>query len=332
LLSLERFDLSARLAPAAPRWLGEAIVALACLALGGVLRLMLDALTPGLAPFVLLLPLVLVATVAGGWRPALATLSICELWTWFYVIPPKGLFHKGAASAAELAAVTVAALLVIGVAQIFRSAAGRQAEAGAAKLAERDLMLRELEHRMKNNFQTVASLLELQLRRTPDEAAREALRQALNRVISVSQAHQSLQAAGGMRSVDMGVYLKDLCGSLAEALLLGELIRLECQAESGLLDRDRAVAVGLIVNELVTNAAKHAFPEGRTGRIRVAFQRQGTGYRLVVEDDGQGLPADFGADRRGLGRGLVEAFARQAGGSISIGQGPGARFEVDLTA
>jgi two-component sensor histidine kinase len=332
LLSLRSYDLPARLAPAAPRWMGETLVALACLACAGVIRLALDALTPGLPPFILLLPLVLLATVTGGWRPALASLAVSELWTWLYVIPPRGVMSKGGALLGELGEATVAALFAIGVVQVFRSLAGREAEAGAAKLAERDLMLRELEHRMKNNFQTVASLLELQLRRARDESAREALRQALGRVISVSQAHQSLQAAGGAGSVDMGIYLKDLCGSLAEALFLGELIRLECQVESGLLDRDRAVAVGLIVNELVTNAAKHAFPEGRSGQIRVAFIRRAAGYRLVVEDDGCGLPADFATSRQGLGRGLVEAFARQAGGSINIGQGPGARFEVDLVA
>ena len=92
------------------------------------------------------------------------------------------------------------------------------------------------------------------------------------------------------------------------------------------------MAVGLIVNELVTNAAKHAFADGRRGQIRVAFGRQSDGYRLTVEDDGRGLPADFATARQGLGRGLVEAFTRQAGGSLTVGKGPGAKFEVDLAA
>jgi|SRR5579872_5057970 len=239
---------------------------------------------------------------------------------------------KGEAQAPNLIAIFVAGLIIVAVAQAFRQAARREAAERVAKLAERDLMLRELEHRMKNNFQTVAGLIEMQLRRANDEPAKAALKEALGRVVSISQAHRNLYAGEDVRTVDMAVYLKDLCANLAEALFLGELVRLECEAEPTPLERDRAVAVGLIVNELVTNAAKHAFTDGRTGQIRVAFERAPSGYRLVVEDDGQGLPADFASRRKGLGRGLVEAFTRQAGGSLTVSKGPGARFEVDLAA
>jgi two-component sensor histidine kinase len=176
-------------------------------------------------------------------------------------------------------------------------------------------------------------MLGLQLRRSRDEPARQALSEALGRVTSLSDAHRNLSvSAAASRPVDMDVYLSDLCASLAQALFLGEVVRLECDVEHAELQRDRAVALGLIVNELVTNAAKHAFADGAGGHIRVAFARQAGGYRLTVEDDGKGLPADYGVRRQGLGRGLVEAFTRQAGGSLRVGGGPGARFEVDLAA
>jgi len=333
LRSLSRIDLPARLSPVLPMWVGEVITALVCLAVAGILRFSLDAFMTGVAPFVLLFPAALIATLIGGWRPGLATAALSELWTWYYVIPPRGLAFKGEAQPANLIAILLAALVVVAVAQAFRAGARRQDENRAAKLAERDLMLRELEHRMKNNFQTVASLLELQLRRAADEPAKQALREALDRVVSISNAHRNLYATeGDVRAVDMSIYLRDLCADLAEALFLGQLVRLECRAEPETLDRDRAVAVGLIVNELVTNAAKHAFTDGRPGQIRVAFARQGHGYRLTVEDDGRGLPEDFATRRQGLGRGLVEAFTRQAGGQLSVGEGPGARFEVELAA
>ena len=219
------------------------------------------------------------------------------------------------------------------MAQLFRASSRSEAAHGRAEVAERDLMLRELEHRMKNNFQTVAALLSTQLRRATDEPAREALREALNRVTSISQAHANLYAFGDhTQGVDMAVYLRELCGNLAVALLLGEKVRLKCCVEPGALDRDRAVAIGLIVNELVTNAAKHAFAEGAAGQISVAFEREANGYRLIVEDDGRGLPSDYATRRHGLGRGLVEAFTRQAGGSLKVVEAPGARFEVDLAA
>ena len=291
----------------------------------------MDAVVPGVAPFVLIFPACLIATLVGGWRPGVLTLSVAGLVAWAYVIPPRGLIWKGEAQPANLIVILISGLIVIAVAQMFRSTAWRAADAGEAKVAERDLMLRELDHRMKNNFQTVAALIGLQLRRSKDEPARSALKEALRRITSISQAQRNLYvAADDPQAVDMAVYLRDLCSNLAEALFLGELVRLECKVEAAALERDRAVAVGLIVNELVTNAAKHAFADGAVGVIRVSFSRHASGYRLTVEDDGRGLPDDYATRRQGLGRGLVEAFTRQAGGALTIGEGPGARFEVEL--
>jgi two-component sensor histidine kinase len=333
LRSLSKIDLPARLAPVMPIWAGELITAMICLATAGVLRAVIDAVTPGAAPFVLLFPAAMTATLVGGWRPGLITLGVCELFAWCYLIPPRGFAWKGEATPANLVAILLAGVIMVGVAQLFRDSSRQDAADGRAKIAERDLMLRELEHRMKNNFQTVAALIGLQLRRSADEPAKLALRQALSRIDSISQAQSNIRAEGeAAGSVDMAAYLQGLCGSLAEALFLGELVRLECHVDAGELDRDRAVAIGLIVNELVTNAAKHAFADGGAGRINVAFERQPRGYRLIVEDDGRGLPADFATRRQGLGRGLVEAFTRQVGGSLTVGAGPGARFEVELAA
>jgi two-component sensor histidine kinase len=333
LRSLGKIDLPGRLAPVLPRWAGEAITALICLAVTGVTRVTMDAIIPGVAPFVLIFPACLIATLVGGWRPGLATLVAAGLIAWAYVIPPRGLIWKGEAQPANLVAVLITGIVVIAAAQIFRATAHNEADEGQAKLAERDLMLRELEHRSKNNFQTVAALLGLQLRRASNEPARTALGDALRRVTSISRAQRKLYvAADDPQAVDMAVYLRDLCSSLADALFLGEMVRLECKVDPGALDRDRAVAVGLIVNELVTNAAKHAFDDGGSGQIRVAFAREPSGYRLIVEDDGKGLPDDYATRRQGLGRGLVEAFTRQAGGSLTVREGPGARFEVELAA
>ena len=316
-----------------PLWAGEALTVLVCLAAAAIVRFLIDALTPGVAPFVLLFPAALVATLVGGWRCGAATFAIAEFWAWYYVIPPLGMGFKGEAQPANLMLIFFAGMAVVAAAQAFRARSRRDAVERQSKLAERDLMLRELDHRMKNNFQTVASLLRLQLRRTDDAPAQHALQEALNRVLSISEAHRNLYAAGhDLNHVDMAVYLGDLCANLADALLLGEMVRLECSIEHGALERDRAVAVGLIVNELVTNAAKHAFNDGKPGEIRVAFGRAPEGYRLTVEDNGRGLPADYASRGPGLGRGLVEAFTRQAGGSLTVGKGPGAKFEVDLAA
>jgi two-component sensor histidine kinase len=220
--------------------------------------------------------------------------------------------------------------LILFIAHTFRASAKRAGAERAAKLEERELLLRELNHRVTNNFAMVASLLQLQASRAQDSGAKAALAGALNRVMSISQAHRNLYAGNDMARVDMSVYLEDLCRNLAEALFLGEIVRLECDAFPASMERDRAVAIGLVVNELVTNAAKHAFTETTGGRIEVTFQPEGPGWRLTVKDDGKGLPDDFHTKRNGLGRGLVEAFARQAGGAFSYVEGPGATFVLDL--
>ncbi len=96
------------------------------------------------------------------------------------------------------------------------------------------------------------------------------------------------------------------------------------------MSRDRAVAMGLVVNELVTNAAKYAFPSGRAGMITVSLRRLETGAELVVADDGVGLPPESRIRSGGLGRKLVESFARQAGAILTLGDGPGARYVLVL--
>ncbi|HZZ90326.1 MAG TPA: sensor histidine kinase, partial [Caulobacteraceae bacterium] len=261
--TFDKIDLPGRLAPVLPLWAGELITALICLAATGVTRVAMDAALPGAAPFVLLYPACLAATLMGGWRAGVITLTLSELAAWAYLIPPRGLSFKGEAQPATLAAVLLAGLLVVGVAQLFRTIARQAAAEGSAKIAERELMLRELEHRTSNNFQSVAAMIGLQLRRSRDEPARKALSEALGRVTSLSDAHRNLSvSAAASRPVDMDVYLSDLCASLAQALFLGEVVRLECDVEHAELQRDRAVALGLIVNELVTNAAKHAFADG----------------------------------------------------------------------
>jgi two-component sensor histidine kinase len=333
LRGLDGLDLPARLSPVMPRWLGEMLTALLCLVVAGILRLALDALAQGAAPFVLLFPATLIATVAGGWRAGALTFAVGELWAWCYEVPPRGFSFKGPAQPPELIAIALVGLVLVAVAQVFRSRVMRDADVRDAQLAERDLLLRELDHRMKNNFQTVVALISLQQQRVADPAARDALGEALARVMSISEAHGNLYAAShSVGAVDMSAYLSALCANLADALFRGGAIRLECRAETGPLDRDRAVALGLIVNELVTNAAKHAFADGAAGRVSVVFEQGPRGFRLVVEDDGRGLPPDYAKSRHGLGRGLVEAFTRQARGSLIVGQGPGARFLVELDA
>ena len=188
---------------------------------------------------------------------------------------------------------------------------------------------------MKNNFAIVAGLLDLQKRRAADPATAEALAIAQMRVDSIARAHRHLyRGTGQPGTVEMRDYLGDLCTALSEALFLRGGITLSCHADQAAVPRDRAVSIGLVVNELVTNAAKHAFPGRDLGSITVTFRnRTGGGWSLAVTDDGVGLPErkpTAGTDD-GLGSRLIEAFARQAGGTVTTDTDrTGTRVTLDL--
>jgi two-component sensor histidine kinase len=326
---LSEIDLPA-LAPKVPPLVIDVATALFCFGVMATIRIFLQMAVPGSAPFALLYPFAILATFVSSWRAGAITYYLGLIGVWYIVLPPAGFSISTKNDAARLIINAASGAAVLLITHIFSSSAKRAGAERGAEVEQRELLLRELNHRVTNNFSMVASLLQLQASRAQDSGAKAALAGALNRVMSISQAHRNLYAGNDMARVDMSVYLEDLCRNLAEALFLGEIVQLECDAFPASMERDRAVAIGLIVNELVTNAAKHAFTETTGGRIDVTFQPEGPGWRLTVADNGRGLPEDFHTTRNGLGRGLVEAFARQAGATLSIADGPGATFVLDL--
>ncbi|HEY0834799.1 MAG TPA: GAF domain-containing protein [Azospirillum sp.] len=180
-----------------------------------------------------------------------------------------------------------------------------------AEAERQKVLMRELVHRDKNDFQRImAILLTLQAKQT-DPQARQGFAHAIDRVMAISLAHDQLAMHPDRESIDLAGYLQALCGSLRQR---SENVGVEVQVDAVELPHERAVALGLITNELVTNAIKYAFPNGG-GTVRVAFtidraRAQGT---LIVADDGVGM----GAPRQGSsGLQLVEALARQLGGAV----------------
>ncbi|WP_299426961.1 sensor histidine kinase [Sphingomonas bacterium] len=177
---------------------------------------------------------------------------------------------------------------------------------------------------MKNKFAIVASMLDIQRRRAGDTPAGEALGAAMMRVDSIARAHRHLYRDGERSEVNVQDYLADLCATLSDALLLRGGVTLHCEADPAPIQRDHAVSIGLVVNELVTNAAKHAFAGRESGTIDVSWKRRAEGgWRLTVADDGVGMPPGPKPARRdgGLGQRLIEAFAHQAGGSLNTVSG-----------
>jgi two-component sensor histidine kinase len=186
-------------------------------------------------------------------------------------------------------------------------------------LADRTLLLDEVNHRVKNSLQQIASVVRLQSRSVEHADAREALEKTLDRIIAVGRVHEQLYRAGGEIGVfDAGHYAKALAHDLVDSLGR-EDVRLETAVETATLDLRQAVPLALILNELITNALKYGCPADRPGCIRVGFGTDGDNYRLSVADDGQGLPEGFEPQmKKSLGMRAIEALARQLGGRFVI--------------
>ncbi|MGF7207770.1 light-regulated signal transduction histidine kinase (bacteriophytochrome) [Skermanella aerolata] len=202
-------------------------------------------------------------------------------------------------------------------------------------LVQKDMLMREVNHRVKNSLHMIASLLSLQGDGIEDPDTRRQFADAHNRVSTVAQLHQRLYQTDKLQSVEFDQYLHGLCNDLSNFMLSeGEDYILEVEADPAEFSTDRAIPLALIVNELVTNAFKYAYPPGSEGTIRVSFtSRTDGGYLLVVSDQGTGLKPDFQPSRGGLGMTIVTSLCLQLGASLSFGSTTdvgGARFAVSL--
>ena len=181
-------------------------------------------------------------------------------------------------------------------------------------LREKEVLLREIHHRVKNNLAVIGSLLYLQSSTTQDEQTLRMLQNCRDRVHSMALVHERLYRSEDLASVDFAEYTEELTSQLFRNHVLStDTIRLKLEVEKIPLDIDRAIPCGLILNELISNALKHAFPNGRSGEIRVSLQRtQNGGLILSVADNGVGLPDEATLQtRRSLGLRLVHSLATQ---------------------
>ena len=211
----------------------------------------------------------------------------------------------------------------------------RQAEeALRASLREKEALLKEVHHRVKNNLQVITSLLRLETTRSHEPATKRVLKDMQGRIRSMALLHETLYRTGNFARVDLASYLSQLAaqsfrGQTADT----SAVQLVLDLEPLPVEIDQAIPCGLIANELLSNALKHAFPQGVSGEIRIGLRRGEHGLmRLTVGDTGVGLPADFDEKRQlSLGLQVVSDLAKQLGGSLDIGPGPGATFSVAFT-
>ncbi len=202
-----------------------------------------------------------------------------------------------------------------------------------ALLEEKEALLQEVHHRVKNNLQLISSLLNLQASRVEDRSTAERFLDSRNRVRSMAMVHENLYRAGNFARIDMASHIRNLCAHLSRVYELSQLnVSLDVQVDDVQLDMNRAVACGMIVNELVSNALKHAFPQGRRGQLRVQLvMADEQRCELIVADDGVGLPADFSLESADtLGLQLVSDLSSQLHASVRQDSGAGTSFVIQF--
>jgi two-component sensor histidine kinase len=192
-------------------------------------------------------------------------------------------------------------------------------------LRQKEVLLQEMQHRVANSLQIIASILLLKARTVQSEEIRLHLQDAHQRVMSVATVQEQLQASGLNESIEIGPYLTKLCDSLAKSMV-GERrpLSIHVEATSGRAVSSEAVSLGLIVTELVINALKHAFPGSRAqGAILVKYENDESGWRLSVSDNGEGI-GEEGANgvHTGLGTSIVEALSQQLNAKVRKLAGP----------
>jgi len=197
----------------------------------------------------------------------------------------------------------------------------RADEALRASLREKEVLLREIHHRVKNNMQVISSLLNLQAERARDNAAKKILKGSQNRIRSIALVHERLYHSADLARVDFSGYIPMLYSHLGHILdIQGERIKESYQLEVISLGVDLAIPCGLILTELISNSMTHAFPGGRKGTIRIELGRDAAGLiRLVVADDGVGLPQDLDFRKtESLGLQIVNMLAEQIDAQVEL--------------
>ena len=301
------------------------VAAALLIALAFVLRLVIP--IDGSFYFVTFQPAVILTAFLFGVGPGVAALIAATLIGTYVFVPPA---YSFAISPDRLLGIILFVLtggLLIFLIHWMQHAYARLNEERrlSAALAEnRELLFRELQHRVSNNLQVVAALLALQKKNIADEGARKALDEAARRLSLIGRIHRQLYEPSGAR-IGMAAFLRDLAADVVDSAGRPD-VRLEVKADETLdLRSDAAIPVALIVAEAIANAVEHGFAGRDAGTVRITMARADGGAVVEIADNGGGLPSGFdAAHAESLGLRIANLLARQLGGEFSLGNGEGA--------
>lgn len=317
-------------------WLGKgAAVAAAGLALG--LRFALDDVLPPGFPYLTFFPAVILTTFFFGLWPGVTCAILSGLAAWYFFIPPASAFFIDGPTVLALCFYVFIVGVDIALIHVMHRAGERlRAERGvsAGLYEQQRTMFQELQHRVANNMQFVAALLTLQKRKVGDDpkAALAALDEARVRLETISRIHRRLHDPSSIER-PVGQYLKELCADLLDATGAQNIV---CRVDTPPLrfDLTQLTTLSLLVVEVVTNAVKHAFPDGRRGAITIRLEQlDAERLELTIADDGRGIPADFNPDTaRSLGFRIAQGLAGQLGGQLTYSNAGGTVVRLAFAA
>lgn len=197
-------------------------------------------------------------------------------------------------------------------------------------LREKEILLQEIHHRVKNNFQVIISLMNLQAGQAKDPATHQLCKEHNFRIRSMALVHEKLYQSENFSTVNYKEYVEDMVHELSRSYRVAQEVKLHFEIGDIALGLSMAVPCGLILNELISNALKYAFPENRKGNIRIFFRlRKDHKYDLIVQDDGVGLPPELDFDKtRSMGLYLVKLLTAQIGGTVRLNRKEGTSFKI----
>jgi len=266
------------------------------------------------APYSFVFLGVVLSAVLAGWRSGAVTLIAGQILAWAVIVSRASDLASNADNRwGGLVIATFSQAVILLIIALYQREVAKNARERERRMELLDQARREIDHRAKNNYQTVLSLVELQSARATDPTVQTALRQVADRISAVSVATEHLAIRGeDLSTVKLRDHLCGMCAQLERGLARGE-VQVECDIPDVVTSADTAIQLAIIVNELVTNALKHAFFDGRHGVVRVQSKVIGSDLELEVSDNGCGMDGQTSTAGTGLGRKLVDNFARHLG-------------------
>ena len=211
------------------------------------------------------------------------------------------------------------------------SAAGPEAGAGSKALQDNDVLLRELQHRVKNNLQMITALIRLEARNVPDGATGERFEKLAGRISALAVLYDALARETSNDNIDLGAYLGQIATSVMQAHSV-EGIRIDMKLDSWSVSINVAMPAGLVVNELLTNSLKHAFLGREGGTVKLHGLIDEDGYHILFNDDGVGLPAGAIWPKPGtLGAIIVQSLKQNTSAKVEVGSSPGHGMRVTIS-